>query len=197
MFGNDILFLQRFLKSAGYYGGALTGLYDAPTDKALNAFEDETDRIANLGVRFDKRSEHNIMTLTTAAQIKAREFMAAVQTAALDGAIVKIISGTRTYAEQADIYAQGRTRPGKIVTKAGPGQSNHNFGIAWDIGVFKNGEYLDESPLYKKLGKIGKSVGLEWGGDWSALIDQPHYQLRTRLSLAELRQHFEAGAAYA
>jgi peptidoglycan L-alanyl-D-glutamate endopeptidase CwlK len=196
MFGNDVLFLQRFLKSAGCYGGALTGLYDTATGKALAAFENESNSIAHKGFRFDQHSEHNIVTLTTAAQIKAREFMAAAQAVALDGAIVKIICGTRTYAEQADIYAQGRSRPGRIVTRAGPGESDHNFGIAWDIGVFKDGAYLDQSPLYKELGKIGKSAGLEWGGDWSGLIDQPHYQLRTWLSLAQVRQRFEAGAAY-
>jgi peptidoglycan LD-endopeptidase CwlK len=197
MFGNDTLFLQRFLKSAGFYCGELTGVCDAATGLALAAFEDESNRIAARGMRFDQRSEHNIMTLTPAAQIKARQFMAAVHAVPLDGAVVKIISGTRTYAEQAEIHAQGRTRPGKIVTRAGPGQSHHNFGIAWDIGVFRDGACLAESPLYKKLGKLGKIIGLEWGGDWSALVDQPHYQLRTGLGLAELRQHFEAGAVYA
>ena len=110
---------------------------------------------------------------------------------------MRIISGTRTYAEQAAIFAQGRTTPGKIVTKAGPGQSNHNFGVAWDIGVFLNGEYLNESPLYGKLGATGKGLGLEWGGDWSGFVDRPHYQLRMTSSLAELRASFEAGRALA
>ncbi|MBS0497972.1 MAG: M15 family metallopeptidase [Proteobacteria bacterium] len=196
MFGNDVLFLQRFLKSAGFYTGDLDGKFGPLTDKALNAFEDESDNIANRSSRFDKRSEQNIMTLLPHAQIKAREFMAAVQAADLDGHIVKIISGTRTYAEQAEIFAQGRTKSGRIVTKAGPGHSNHNFGIAWDIGIFKNGDYLDESSIYEDVGKIGKQIGLEWGGDWSSIVDLPHYQMPSKLSLAEVRQSFENGKVF-
>jgi len=39
LFGEDILFLQRFLKSAGFYTGNLDGIYGKMTDAALNAFE--------------------------------------------------------------------------------------------------------------------------------------------------------------
>ena len=67
----------------------------------------------------------------------------------------KIISGSRTYAEQNVIDAQGRTTPGKIVSNAKGGQSLHNFGIAWDVGIFKNGKYLDsEQTPYKGLADL-------------------------------------------
>jgi len=39
----------------------------------------------------------------------------------------------RTFKEQEAIYAQGRTKPGVIVTKAKPGLSVHNYGMAIDI----------------------------------------------------------------
>src|SRR4051812_45095106 len=44
-----------------------------------------------------------------------------------------VTQGLRTWKEQDALYEQGRTKPGKIVTKAKGGQSYHNFGLAVDI----------------------------------------------------------------
>lgn len=127
---------------------------------------------------FDDRSEIQIATLHPEAQKRARSFLGVAKTIASKvGCDVKIISATRSYMEQDAIYARGRTTPGKIVTNAAAGHSNHNFGIAFDIGVFRGKEYCDEHPLYNELGTLGKSLGLEWGGDWK-FCDEPHYQLR-------------------
>jgi peptidoglycan L-alanyl-D-glutamate endopeptidase CwlK len=89
-----------------------------------------------------------------------------------------VVSGFRTYAEQDSLYAQGRTAPGSIVTHARAGYSNHNFGIAFDVGVFEGNTYLDDSPKYKAVGVLGTDLGLEWGGNWKTIVDQPHFQLR-------------------
>lgn len=126
---------------------------------------------------------------------------ALVQKSAANGIKIKIISGLRTYEEQDKLYAQGRTAPGNIVTKAKGGYSNHNFGIAFDAGVFEGARYLPESPKYKAVGVLGMELGLEWGGNWKTLVDQPHFQLRpawaTRISekqmLAELRNRVAGG----
>ena len=123
----------------------------------------------------DQRSEQNIATLLPPVQPLARELIAA---AAAAGIAIKIISGTRTYEEQNALYEQGRSTPGRIVTNARGGYSNHNFGIAFDIGVFEGGRYLDESPAYKTVGALGKQLGLEWGGDWQSIQDEPHFELR-------------------
>ena len=114
---------------------------------------------------------------------------------------IKIISGLRTYAEQDTLYEQGRTTPGKKVTKAKGGQSNHNFGTAFDIGVFRGRSYIEDSPDYAKVGAIGVELGLEWGGNWITLQDQPHFELRPAWAknmtedemLAELRKRKAAG----
>jgi len=110
---------------------------------------------------------------------------------------VRILSGTRTYAEQDVLYRKGRfgdTSP--IVTKAKGGHSNHNFGIAWDIGIFDSGKYLGSSPLYAQAAAVGKVPGIEWGGDWTSFVDQPHYQLATGTTLAAVRTSFEVGTAF-
>lgn len=123
----------------------------------------------------DPRSEKVIATLLPQVQPLAR---ALVQKAALSGMTIKIICGFRTYAEQNALYAQGRTAPGNIVTKAKGGYSNHNFGIAFDVGVFEGNKYLGDSPKYKAVGVLGTDMGLEWGGNWKTISDQPHFQLR-------------------
>jgi len=146
----------------------------------------------------DSRSEKAIATLLPEVQPMAR---ALVHKAASVGITIKIISGLRTYAEQNALYAKGRTAPGDIVTKARGGYSNHNFGIAFDIGVFEGNKYLDESPKYKAVGALGVDLGLEWGGNWKTIVDQPHYQLRPvwakelpeKQMLAELRNRHDSG----
>lgn len=120
-------------------------------------------------------SEKYIATLLPEVQPLAR---ALVHKAALSGIKIKIISGLRTYAEQNELYAQGRTKPGNKVTNARGGHSNHNFGIAFDIGVFEGNKYLADSVKYKAVGILGMDMGLEWGGNWKTIVDQPHFQLR-------------------
>jgi peptidoglycan L-alanyl-D-glutamate endopeptidase CwlK len=148
--------------------------------------------------RVDARSEKAIATLLPEVRPMAR---ALVHKAASAGIEIKVISGTRTYAEQDKLFAQGRTRPGRIVTRARAGFSNHNFGIAFDIGVFEGKKYLPDSPRYKAVGAMGVELGLEWGGNWKSIVDQPHFQLRpawaARMSerdmLAELRDRVASG----
>ena len=140
----------------------------------------------------DARSEGHIATLLPEVRPLAR---ALVHKAAAMGIQIRIISGFRTYEAQAALYAQGRTSPGRVVTNARPGYSNHNFGIAFDVGVFEGSRYLGESPKYKAVGALGMDIGLEWGGSWKTLVDEPHFQLRPpwaasmaeRQMLAELR----------
>jgi peptidoglycan L-alanyl-D-glutamate endopeptidase CwlK len=198
VFKDDILFYQRMLSACGYYTDTIDGRWGKNTDDADKAFTADGEKLrADLGA-FDSRTEGNIASLHIKAQEQAREFMKA---AADFEVTVRIISGTRTYAEQDALYAKGRTAPGPKVTKAKGGQSNHNFGIAWDVGLFDGGAYLDgdtpaEQALYKKLSALRPSA-LEWGGDWSGFKDPPHYQLKTGLTASQVRREFERGRPYA
>ncbi len=125
-----------------------------------------------------------------------------MQKAAANGIRIRVISGLRSYEEQAALYAQGRTSPGKIVTRARAGYSNHNFGIAFDVGVFEGNAYVAESPKYKAVSVLGMELGLEWGGSWKRIVDAPHFQLRPawalglseRQMLAALRERREGNA---
>jgi peptidoglycan L-alanyl-D-glutamate endopeptidase CwlK len=195
LFEDDVRFLQRFLKSAGFNPGIIDGLWGSDTDKAEDNFIKKSQEIAATYGTFHQRSERNIMTLHPKAQQAARKFLKRLQDAGINA---RIISGTRTYAEQDELYAKGRTKPGSKVTNAKGGQSNHNFGIAWDIGIFNaQGAYLPESLLYDRAAEVGLIDGLEWGGNWHSFKDKPHYQLVTGLSISEVRERFERGESYA
>ena len=109
---------------------------------------------------------------------------------------VFVVSALRTYAEQQALYAAGsRRRRATIVTNAKPGESYHNFGLAFDFAVVKNGRAVwDENhPDWKAFVAIGKGLGLEWGGDWSTFKDYPHLQQGNAPSLASLRKEFPHG----
>ena len=87
----------------------------------------------------------------------------------------------RTMDEQAALYAQGRTTPGKVVTNAKPGTSAHNFGLAFDIAwrTAEGGVTWDapEPDGWEMVGAIGTDLGLVWGGDFSRFPDRPHFEM--------------------
>jgi peptidoglycan L-alanyl-D-glutamate endopeptidase CwlK len=169
--------------------------------KAPNEIKNtEIATIAGEGKLADSRSEGNIATLHPRVRPFAR---ALIEKAAIHEIIIKVTSGTRSFAEQDKLFAQ---RP--KVTNARGGFSNHNFGIAIDITIFKGSTDPEqaktpvfESPLYKVIGALGTDLGLEWGGNWKTIVDEPHFQLRPGWAkgmkesdmLAELRRRKESG----
>jgi peptidoglycan L-alanyl-D-glutamate endopeptidase CwlK len=101
----------------------------------------------------------------------------------------------RTFAEQDELYALGRTKAGKIVTKAKGGLSYHNYGLALDIVLIIDNKEAswDEKKDYdsdgisdwKEIVNIFKQHGWEWGGDWT-FKDTPHFQKTFGKSVREL-----------
>ena len=168
----------------------------------------DTPTLAGEGKTADSRSEGNIKTLHARVRPFARGL---IEKAASQGIIIKVTSGTRSFAEQDELFARGRTKPGKKVTNARGGFSNHNFGIAFDVTIFTGSSDPEkaktpvfESPLYKVVGAFGTDIGLEWGGNWKTIVDEPHFQLRPgwadgvteRDMLAELRERKDGGKEF-
>lgn len=92
-----------------------------------------------------------------------------------DACIDFIVTCTyRSPEEQSDLYAQGRTKPGQKVTWTL--KSKHCERKAFDIAILQNGKITWEPGPYVDAGKVGESVGLEWGGRWKT-PDRPHFQL--------------------
>lgn len=129
----------------------------------------------------------------------AREFLRRCNVAGLD---VLITCTYRSNEEQNQLYAQGRTKPGRIVTRAKAGQSAHNNTIqgrpasrAFDVVPLRNGKLIwgtsgngldndpaddltDDLELWQRIGQIGMELGLNWYGRPGAKFrEMPHFEL--------------------
>lgn len=93
-----------------------------------------------------------------------------------DGLDLKITQSRRTFPEQQVLYDKGRTTPGPIVTKAKPGQSFHNYDLAVDVVPIVKGKADWEGKQWARIGMLGTTAGLEWGGSWKTFKDLPHFQ---------------------
>lgn len=148
---------------------------------------------------FTKRTLENLASLNKKARAKLEPFFIEAQNqVAATEITIEVISGLRSWQQQAALYAQGRTKPGKIVTKARAGSSWHNYGLAIDLGLFRGGVYLDEAKpktaelIYKQLGELAKKHGIEWAGNWTSFPEGPHFQVTFGLNLAQARARMEA-----
>lgn len=107
----------------------------------------------------------------------------------------------RTFAEQRELYAQGRTKAGKIITNAREGFSYHNYGLAIDIVLIKGKDAIwdvesdfdgDGKSDWMEIVQIFKEYGWEWGGDWK-FIDKPHFQKTLGYSVRSLYNMYMSG----
>lgn len=120
---------------------------------------------------------------------RARELALKLQaTCASQGIIIAIGECFRSVAEQDALYAQGRTKPGPKVTNCSGStySSMHQWGVAFDFylkmdvdgdGSVSDDAFNDATGLFERVGAIGQSLGLEWGGSWTSIKDRPHFQL--------------------
>lgn len=100
---------------------------------------------------------------------------------------IQIYFTFRTIDEQNRLYAKGRTTRGPKVTNARGGYSYHNYGLAFDAAPLVNGKIdWENESLFERMGIIGQSVGLEWGGNWKSFKDTPHLQWSGGLTIQQL-----------
>lgn len=107
--------------------------------------------------------------------------------AAAQGLPLSITDGYRSFEAQSKIPAAN--------TNAKPGFSFHNYGLAVDI-AFRDGKghpSWSENHDWKRLGELGKNLGLSWGGDWKRRVDRPHFQLVPNDRLSEIRKLYQEG----
>ena len=82
----------------------------------------------------------------------------------------------RTQEEQDELYKQGRTTPGKIVTWIKHSRHNAYPAEAFDIAIMKNGKISWDDKDYLRAAQIGRDVGLFPGADFPHNKDYPHFQ---------------------
>ena len=108
---------------------------------------------------------------------------------------IRVVQSLRSWAEQAALYAEGRTTPESIVTNAQPGHSYHNFGLAVDVAPFDMGipDWNGNHPAWRRIVAVGESVGLVSGSTWRTFPDWPHFQWTSQYPISpndEVRQLF-------
>lgn len=128
----------------------------------------------------------NIKDLHPRLQTKIAELKKKCKAQGID---IEISECLRTVEEQNALYAKGRTTAGSIVTnaKGSSYSSQHQWGIAADFyldmdvdgdGKSSDDAFNNKTKLFDKVGKIAKSIGLGWGGDWTSPVDKPHIYLK-------------------
>lgn len=166
----------------------------------------------------DKISHQRIALLHPKLRAEAAKIVDEVNTSVLTGkAKMRVTSTLRTAVEQDALYAQGRTKPGQIVTNAKGWQSLHNYALALDFALIvdSNADNIyDQTSWDTKKDYDGdlksdwmevvntfKKYGWEWGGDWKSFKDMPHVQklfgnTLTTLKAKASKKQFIPGTQY-
>ncbi len=104
------------------------------------------------------------------------------------GVNIAITSGYRSLTSQQNLYNQGRTTPGEIVTNAQPGDSWHNHGLAYDVAILNSNNQptwpSKSDPRWEIIGNTGINQGLNWGKSFD---DYPHFDWHPDVTLTEAK----------
>ncbi len=150
----------------------------------------------------DKITLQRIEKLHPRIKDEAKEIYEEICKSLKGRAVCRFTHTLRSFKEQNDLFAIGRTKPGRIVTNARGGQSYHNYGLAVDICLIIDGKIaswnttadFDKDGIadWQEIVRIFKIYGWEWGGDWR-FKDMPHFQKTFGLSIKEWQKLLPLG----
>ena len=142
----------------------LTDLDSRIKDKAIKAYQEmnKSLRLQELGV--------------DAVAISETRRSLAVQMAYYSRSRMRDIEDVRKMYKAAGLYCP--TDKECITPNTWTLASKHIEGLAIDFVPVRNGTYWWTAPVtvWEEIGKIGKSCGLKWGGDWKNK-DCPHFEI--------------------
>ena len=144
----------------------------------------------------DPSSNNVIGGLHPSLRYDAARFIKAVKDQTGQQLHVPFGEGFRTFQEQNERYAQGRTKPGQPVTPLRGGESYHNYGLGFDVAPLgADGKTPDWKIDLAPFAPIAKELGFEWGGNFSKQ-DRPHFERSYGYTAEQLRQMVEPGARF-
>ncbi len=119
-------------------------------------------------------NSRDVSLLRDDVEANCRKFLERCKDAGLN---VLITNTVRDKEYQEYLYAQGRTRPGSIVTNSKtPTFHSDTAGLAFDFCKNIKGHEYDDTAFFKQVAAIAKEMGFSWGGDWKSFVDMPHIQ---------------------
>jgi len=156
----------------------------------MTAWQHDEDRIS-------PQTKEAIASLHPRIRDEAREFVLAAQNEGID---LRLTEGNRSMERQDALFSKGRdetgaiTDPSKVVTCARAGESSHNFALAVDAAIVKDGkkDWDFASAAWTRVGELGVNEGFVWGGKWPMPLDAPHFEKRFGLSLEDLQARYAA-----
>ena len=100
----------------------------------------------------------------------------------------------RSFERSDELYAQGRTKPGSIVTNAKGGSSYHNFSLALDFVIQKNGKMdWTINKDWMKVIEIFEKYGFKSGLYFKSIKDAPHLEMTFGYTVKQLLELHNAG----
>jgi len=152
-----------------------------------------SNRFGKLPVKKENKSISIINTLHPAIREEVKRLFYEVNSRLTTSQMV-IIAGLRTFEEQKVLYEKVPK-----VTNAKPGQSFHNYGLAFDFCLSVDNEYVwdkqadfdqNGTPDWSVIVEIFKKVGYTWGGDFKEINDTSHFEKTFGYSWEELYRKY-------
>lgn len=157
----------------------------------------------------DKVSEQRVALLHPKIRDKAKATIEKVEEKLGQYCAIRVVQGGRTFEEQDALYAQGRTKPGKIVTNSRAGQSYHCFFLAIDCALLydkdHNGTFevlswdtlldmdKDGEADWMEMVDQFEEAGFTWGGRFNSIKDNPHFEMHFGIHWKQLLQMYNEG----
>lgn len=132
----------------------------------------------------------------------------------IGNAKVYLVDGYRSEKQQQDKYDQSTKQGGQKVTNARAGESYHNYGLAFDVGLFVTDDpgagrkYITNSRVYLNddydddgnadfrefMVYFRDRLGFRWGGQFKSFYDPSHFEVK--VNIKDLRAAYKAGNTF-
>ena len=109
----------------------------------------------------------------------------------------------RSPQRQDELYAQGRSKPGKIVTNAKAWESGHQFGLSVDYCLLIDGKEASWNTVldydkdgiadWTEVANVFKEHGWSWAGEWKKFREYAHVECLFGIPLKTLRERVAKG----
>lgn len=109
----------------------------------------------------------------------------------------------RSAKRQDELYAQGRSKPGRIVTNAKAWDSFHCYGLACDCVLILDGKEAswdtvcdydkDGMADWLEMASVFEAAGWEWGAKWKTFKESPHFQCTFGIPVKTLKERVAKG----